>query len=112
MDGASGKDESEQTTSGAVVRGRDNRLRVSAEGRMEPDRSNCADLPRPECPFGRIASLQNRFWEGLSGRIECDSICGAELRGALFRDSSDGRSATLADGRSDWPTVGLAQPSV
>jgi CheY-like chemotaxis protein len=30
----------------------------------------------------------------------------------LFRDSSDGRSATLADGRSDWPTVGLAQPSV
>ena len=32
--------------------------------------------------------------------------------GVLFRDSSDGRSATLADGRSDWPTVGLAQPSV
>jgi integrase/recombinase XerD len=33
-------------------------------------------------------------------------------RPMLFRDSSDGRSATLADGRSDWPTVGLAQPSV
>ena len=30
----------------------------------------------------------------------------------LFRDSSDGRSATRTDGRSDWPTVGLAQPSV
>jgi hypothetical protein len=30
----------------------------------------------------------------------------------VSRDSSDGRSATLADGRSDWPTVGLAQPSV
>ena len=30
----------------------------------------------------------------------------------LFRDSSDGRSATLADGRSDWLRVGLAQLSV
>ena len=36
----------------------------------------------------------------------------AAERAELFRDSSDGRSATLADGRSDWPTVGLAQPSV
>ena len=27
----------------------------------------------------------------------------------LSRDSADGRSATLADGRSDWPTVWLAQ---
>ena len=35
-----------------------------------------------------------------------------KLNEGLFRDSSDGRSATLADGRSDWPTVGLAQPSV
>ena len=31
---------------------------------------------------------------------------------SIFRDSSDGRSATRTDGRSDWPTVGLAQPSV
>jgi hypothetical protein len=38
--------------------------------------------------------------------IEQGLIC------VLFRDSSDGRSATLADGRSDWPTVGLAQPLV
>jgi len=27
----------------------------------------------------------------------------------LFRDSSDGRSATRTDGRSDWPAVGLTQ---
>jgi hypothetical protein len=30
----------------------------------------------------------------------------------VFRDSSDGRSASLTDGRSDWPTVGLARLSV
>jgi RNA-directed DNA polymerase len=34
------------------------------------------------------------------------------IRGWVFRDSSDGRSATLSDGRLDWPTVGLAQPLV
>jgi hypothetical protein len=49
MYGASGKDENEQTTSGAVVRGRDNGTAcLGAEGRMEPDRSNCVDLLQPE----------------------------------------------------------------
>jgi DNA replication protein DnaC len=28
----------------------------------------------------------------------------------VFRDSSDGRSATRTDGRSDWPMIGLARP--
>jgi hypothetical protein len=27
----------------------------------------------------------------------------------LFRDSSDGRSATRPDGRLNWPKVGLAR---
>jgi hypothetical protein len=31
-------------------------------------------------------------------------------QGAMFRDSSDGRSATRTDGRSDWPMIGLARP--
>jgi hypothetical protein len=50
MDGASGKDRMKASKprrvplSEAAI----TVLRVSAEGRMEPDRSNCADLPRPE----------------------------------------------------------------
>jgi hypothetical protein len=30
-------------------------------------------------------------------------------RGDVFRDSSDGRSATPPDGRLNWPKVGLAR---
>jgi hypothetical protein len=41
----------------------------------------------------------------------CPMRTQARLR-SVFRDSSDGRSATRTDGRSDWPAVGLAQPPV
>ena len=53
----------------------------------------------------KTASHWRRRWRD---GAPCAGVA-ARLSDALFRDSSDGRSATGPDGRLNWPKLGLAR---
>jgi hypothetical protein len=67
---------------------------------------------RAKCGHRLVAAVPHGHWKATTfvGALRCDGLTAPfAIDGAMFRDSSDGRSPTQADGRLNWPKVGLAR---